>query len=264
MVKRDLFGTVLLALCAGWFAPLVAQNPHDLEVVPANATMLVGESRTFRAVGRDGRIRHDVRWSVSPPFAVELTVEGDEVTVVANGRAGTVVLSASADRLTSEATIEIRSGDKLSPGSVIWSVQPIPGCKVQKIIQAVPTANGPDIYVQEECPPNGTVIRALTADGRELWRRGFGTAQEAVIPGLKTGEPVSVKPLNIGQSVCDAVAIGMAKDAVSKALREYGLHLDEREKQSAHWGINERGVSCDISFDTAGTVSKKKKVITTD
>ena len=47
-----------LLLYAAWAA---AQNPESLSISPGKATMLVGETRTFRAVGKDGRIRHNVR-----------------------------------------------------------------------------------------------------------------------------------------------------------------------------------------------------------
>lgn len=46
-----------------------AQNPPALSVSPGKASMVVGETRTFRAVGKDGRIRHNVRWSISPELA---------------------------------------------------------------------------------------------------------------------------------------------------------------------------------------------------
>jgi hypothetical protein len=37
-----------------------AQNPPALLVVPSKATMLVGDTRTFRAVGKDGRKQQNV------------------------------------------------------------------------------------------------------------------------------------------------------------------------------------------------------------
>jgi len=41
-----------------------AQNPPSLLVEPSKAVMLVGYSRTFRAVGEDGRKRQNVAWNV--------------------------------------------------------------------------------------------------------------------------------------------------------------------------------------------------------
>ena len=74
----------LLALSMGLTCRVVfAQDAPALSVVPTKATMLVGETHTFRAVGKDGRLRHSVRWGVSPEHAAKLTVDGDEVTIQA-------------------------------------------------------------------------------------------------------------------------------------------------------------------------------------
>ncbi len=62
-----------------------AQEAPALSVVPTKATMLVGETRTFRAVGKDGRLRHNIRWGVSPEHAAKLTVAGDEATISGGG-----------------------------------------------------------------------------------------------------------------------------------------------------------------------------------
>jgi hypothetical protein len=74
--------TVILvaSMIEGW---LFAQDPPALLVSPANVTMLIGDTHTFRAVGKDGRMRHPVRWRVSPESAVTLTLHGDEATLQA-------------------------------------------------------------------------------------------------------------------------------------------------------------------------------------
>src|SRR6202042_2949822 len=86
-----------------------------------------------------------------------------------------VLLTASAESDSSDASIEIRPAGDMPTGTRIWSVSPTPGCKATKMTQAVPSANGPDLYVEESCP-DGSMIRALTSDGRELWRRPFAAA----------------------------------------------------------------------------------------
>jgi hypothetical protein len=61
--------------CAAFLALLVvsmigrlafAQTTPALLVVPSKAVMLVGDTRTFRAVGKDGRKQQNVTWDVSP------------------------------------------------------------------------------------------------------------------------------------------------------------------------------------------------------
>src|ERR1700722_17765143 len=164
-----LLWAVAMSCCAS------AQTPQSMTVSPDKATMLVGETRTFRAVGRDGRIRHNVRWGISPQNAAAITVNGDEGTVQAREASPSVLLTASAESDSSDASIEIRPAGDMPTGTRIWSVSPTPGCKATKMTQAVPSANGPDLYVEESCP-DGSMIRALTSDGRELWRRPFGAA----------------------------------------------------------------------------------------
>ena len=233
--------------------------------MPSKATLVVGETRTFRAVGKDGRIQHNVHWSVSPDRAAKLTTNGDEATISAAEPSTAVTLTAQADGDSSEANLEILSASKLPTGTVIWSVNPLPGCKSEKITQAVPSANGPDLYSQETCP-QGTVIRALTADGREIWRRGLGDAAGSFPPSLKSTGPATVgEHLNLSiRSVCDEVSAGMAKDAVAKIVLSRELQLAQKERESESWVIEEHGFRCDILFDKAGTVAKKKRAIITE
>jgi hypothetical protein len=181
----------------------VAQNMPALSVSPSKASMLVGETHEFRAVGKDGRIRHNVRWNIAPAYAATLTQSGDEVTVKAEQASPTVILTANAEGDSADATIEILSGSSRKNGTVLWSVTPIPGCKSTNVIQAVSSANGPDLYDQEQCP-EGSVLRALTADGREIWRRSFG-GSGAPIAELNPGGTVKaaerLNPHNT--SVCE-------------------------------------------------------------
>ncbi len=256
--------TALLAVCmVGNAGP--AQDPPALIISPSKATMLVGDTRTFRAVGKDGRMRHPVRWSVAPENAVTLTTQGDEATLEAREPSSTVVLSGYSAGDSAEARLEIRSG-KLATGSQIWSVDSIPGCKTGKITQAVPSASGPDLYVQEDCP-HGTVIRALTADGRELWRTGVG-GQGAHVPSAAAAKEdrQPTQRLNQGSnSVCDAVSPGMAKEKVSKLADDRNLHLTEEQRQGDTWALEEEGFRCTILFDSStGAVVKKRKTIVTD
>jgi hypothetical protein len=251
-------------LAVGLIGNAGAQDPPPLMISPSKATMLVGDTRTFRAVAKDGRMRHPVRWSVVPENAVTLTTEGDEATLEAREPSSTVILSGYSGGDSAEATIDIRSGT-LPAGTQIWSVAALPGCKTGKITQAVPTATGPDLYVQDDCP-HGTVIRALTADGRELWRTGVG-GQGAHVPAeAAKDDRQPTQRLNPGgNSVCDAVSPGMAKEKVSKLADDRNLHLAEEQRQGDAWALEEEGFRCTILFDSStGTVVKKKKTIVTD
>jgi len=256
---------VLLAFSMSMTGRLVfAQDAPALSVVPTKATMLVGETRTFRAVGKDGRLRHNVRWGVSPEHAAKLTVAGDEATIQAEEPSSTVVLTAYAEGDSSEASIEIRSGP-LPTGTIKWSVSNLPGCKSTKMTQAVPSANGPDIYVEESCP-DGAYVRALTADGRELWRRKLGGPLAPMAPRLEAKEETQpAEHINLStRSLCDEISSGMTKDGVSRLAQDRNLRLGEKERQSNSWVFEEHNVRCTIWFGDAGTVVKNKKIIITD
>ncbi len=245
--------------------PALAQDAPALVVVPTKATMLVGETHTFRAVGKDGRLRHNVRWGVSPEHAAKLTVNGDEATVQAEEPSSTVVLTAYAEGDSSEASIEIRSGTSLPIGTTKWSVTELPGCKTTKIMPAVPSANGPDIYVQEACP-DGSYIRAITDDGRELWRRAISGPLAPVATRLEAKNEIAPgEHINVStRSLCDEISPGMTKDSVARLAQGRDLRLGEKERLSNNWVFEEQNFRCTILFGEAGTVVKNKKVIFTD
>jgi hypothetical protein len=257
---------VLVLFMVGMIGRLAfSQTPPALLVVPTKAIMLVGDTRTFRAVGKDGRKQQNVTWNVSPEHAATLTTEGDEATLQATEPSATVVLTAHAGADSAEASIEIRSGTAMAAGTALWSVTNLPGCKTAKMSQAVPTANGPDLYVEEACP-DGTFIRAVTADGREIWRRRLGDHAAPSRPNLTTKEKTQpAERLNLSaRSLCDDVSSGMTKDAVSKLVEDRNLRLQEKERQSDSWVIEEQGFRCKIVFNEAGTMMKKTKIIITD
>ncbi|HEY6369171.1 MAG TPA: hypothetical protein VIX37_01210, partial [Candidatus Sulfotelmatobacter sp.] len=247
-------------------SPASAQEVPALTISPGRVTMLQGETRTFRAVGKDGRMRHNVRWSVSLEHAAKLTTNGDEAVVQAEAEATGVTLTASAQADSAQATVDIGSNHALPAGTLPWTVAPLPGCKSKKMTQAVPSATGPDLYDEEECP-QGAFVRALTADGRELWRRQI-TPTGAVV----ASEPVTQPPADTGQpldphraSVCDAGSSGMTKDEVSKVVSGHDLNVEKKQWGSDNWEFEEEGSRCMILFDAnTATVVKKKKTVVTD
>ena len=251
--------TVSTLLAAG------AQEIPALSISPAKVTMLEGETRTFRAVGKDGKNRHNIRWSISPGQAAKLTTDGDEAVVQAVAESS-LTLTAYAEGGSAEANVEIRSGHTMPSGTVLWTVAPLPGCKSKNLIQAVPSANGPDLYDEEECP-QGAFVRALTADGREMWRRQLTGAG-----GIRSSAPMAKPQTDTGQhldlhrtSICDGLSPGMTKDEVSKVAAGQNLTVQKKQRQSDNWEFEEEGSRCAISFDgKSGAVVKKKKTIIID
>ena len=263
MAWLERFAFAILISVSMLSASGAAQEVPALSISPGRVTMLQGETRTFRAVGKDGRIRHNVRWSISPDHAAKLTTNGDEAVVQAEAESSAVTLTAYAEGDSAQATVDIRSSHTLPAGTLLWTVAPLPGCKSKKMSQAVPSATGPDLYVEEECP-QGDFVRALTADGRELWRR-----QITGSGGVLSREPVTRQQADTGQhldlhraSVCDGVSSGMTKDEVSKVVNGHNLNVEKKQWQSDSWEFEEEGSRCAIAFDgKSGAVMKKKKTI---
>jgi hypothetical protein len=263
-LQRSVFATVFLVSALPTSSAM--QEIPPLTVSPDKATILLGETRTFRAVGKDGRMRHNVHWSISPEYAAKLTTNGDEAVVQAEQEVSSVVLTAYAEGDSAEAAIDIRSG-ALPAGTTLWSVGHMPGCKEKQMSQAVPSANGPDLYVEEECPQS-TFVRALTSDGREMWRKqisGAG-ADLTVHPVPKAEAEPPPHPIDLhSNSVCDGISPGMTKNEVAKLVNGRKLQLGQKELQGDNWSLEEHGSRCTISFDgKTGTVVKKRKIIVTD
>lgn len=143
---------------------------QTLFVSPAVVNMLVGESHSFSAFELNGKtITPSVEWSLDNPEIAELHSEGDP-TVISKAP-GKAILRARLNTRTAEAVITVHDLQKLPNGTILWSSPQIPGFKTKQIVQAVPTATGPDMYTIEQNEKGEQLIRALFGDGRQLWMR---------------------------------------------------------------------------------------------
>jgi hypothetical protein len=141
-------------------APVQAQ----IAVTPAKATMLIGESRSFRAVDSRGHMLTNVHWTISTQGFADLA-QSAEVEVVAK-QSGRFTLTAHAGEGFAEAQVEILPGNTLPFGTVKWSGIDWPGCKTAKIMPAVPAATGvADVFEDAVCA-DGHYVAAYTAEGR--------------------------------------------------------------------------------------------------
>lgn len=61
---------------------LLAQDTPPVSISPSNATIVVGETRSFRAVDKNERMLHDVHWTASEPAVLDLAPD-DEVEITA-------------------------------------------------------------------------------------------------------------------------------------------------------------------------------------
>ena len=154
--------------------PAVDAN-QTLFISPAKVNLIAGDGRLFGAFSLDPKtlssriVTSEVDWSVSDESIVQLT-PGPEPFILAKS-SGSTVLHARLGSQTAEATITVVATGPLTPGTVIWSVPQIQDFVTKQIVQAVPTATGPDMYSIEENPAHEGLIRAFTSDGRQLWSK---------------------------------------------------------------------------------------------
>jgi plastocyanin len=142
-------------------------------VSPAKVTLLVGETQTFGSFDINGKtLTTQSDWTISSSSSVATisTASGPTVTAKSTGKFTVRARLGSRD---AEAEVTILSGGSLAPGAVRWSAAVIPGFETKQIKPAVPTANGPDIYVIEVNKAGENLVRALTSDGVQLWMRRF-------------------------------------------------------------------------------------------
>jgi hypothetical protein len=251
------FGLVIAGLlcCRALFA-------QDVLVSPAVATLKVGESRSFRVTDKNGHRLQGVQWTASEPAVLEL-LAGDEVEVTAK-QSGKCTLTAHAGEGSGEAQVEVVDGATMKPGTILWTAPAQPGCQSIQIVQAVPTADGPDLYQTSACP-DGTYVTALTSDGMLLWRRKLGAEKNAP-SAFQAKAPASSAasgpaPLNThAASICDAVAVGTKKDTVKDLLTARALSRAPESSDNL-WVMEEDSAQCRLWFDSDARVSKKRKIL---
>jgi hypothetical protein len=229
----------------------LAQEFPDFLVTPSVAKVLLRSDKDFRAVNSGGRAANAVKWSISSSDA-KLSPRGDLVTVTFT-RPGTYTLTGYGLEGSGSATIEVIDEVTLPINTVKWSLDDLPGCKHRDTIPAVATSeSAADIFVEEQCP-FGTVIRAVTSEGLELWR----TVRDRRTP-VPVEPGIAAKNSLAGGSFCDQIKTGMTRDEVDALPAAKALKESERGQDV--WRINEGESECKITFKDL-KVTKKQKVI---
>lgn len=229
----------------------------QVAVTPAKVTMVVGESRPFRAVDAQGHMLTNVHWTVSRS-ELEDIAGGAEVEVVAK-QPGSFTLTAHAGEGYADAQVEILQGPTLPMGTVRWSGVDWPGCKTAKIMPAVPSATGvADVFEDAECT-DGHYVAAYTADGIMAWRRKT-TAKGGVQPSAE--QIATAAQLNTHASICDSISLAMKRDGVRALLVE--RQLATSSETDSTWVIEEEGTECRLWFDREFRVSKKRRTFVSE
>ncbi|HWR13230.1 MAG TPA: hypothetical protein VN577_00265 [Terriglobales bacterium] len=247
-MKRNLLVMSLLVLLG---STLFAQETPRLAITPSRATVVVGQTKMFRAVDARGVPDNSVRWDT--PFQ-QMEGSGADV-MVTYMRAGDYEISAHIPGASASAHLKVIEGDELPEGTEKWVLDNLPGCKTKRIIPAVPAAGSDnDVFSVEECP-RGQVVRALSAEGLENWRTGLPEDTKINSDDLANLQPKSL----LGASVCDNLKVGMTKDETKLAVRSSDLQPPLNPAGDL-WTLEEPRGECRITF-IGGRVTKWKKII---
>jgi hypothetical protein len=159
-------------------APLADSN-QTLFISPARVHILVGGDQPYCVFDIDGHdLTASAEWLLTSQTVAVLET-GTPPRIVAKAP-GNIKLQARIGSRIAETDVNVLPGSSLPMGTTKWEAPSIPGFKPGKITQAVPSSNGPDIYEVEE-GEGFTLIRAFTADGRQLWMKRM--------PGKSKGIP---------------------------------------------------------------------------
>lgn len=163
--------------------------PASLTVSPATLTVNAGTSQPLAVVDDRGRTVTGGTWSSSSAGVAFVAVDGGVPMVQAVG-AGTATVTITRDGLSSQSVVTVIAADATPPdGTTLWSLAPTPNAQpsltpgVREVVRAVPAAmpdgslSAPALFFVERGPyftnqdttVLPSVIRAVTADGRELW-----------------------------------------------------------------------------------------------
>ncbi len=229
-------------------------------VTPDTMTMLVGEVRpVLLNGGTKGTPIVASGWRSSDP-GVATVSEGRQplITAVRPGKTSIVAIYQNREV---KARLTVLAGSDYPVGTVKWSISPLPGCQPVKGMKAQPVNGGPDIYETERCEGGATAIRALTADGNQLWMSApnFGEKQ-ARSPAASTPSTYGLPPV---LPECRRVQPGMKRDDV---LKLFAPKIAVKQEMYLPEGLRIRGrdIDCVIVFDHRDSTVLKKKIVMQD
>jgi hypothetical protein len=187
----------------------------ELRLTPQTITMAVGQTRRLSLLDDLGRAPSNATWMVSDSAVA--TIDASSTVHLTAVAAGAVTVTATWQGLTASTDVQVLAPDSIVAGTTLWSAPPIGG-SVDKIVQGAPGPDGSrQIYALE-----GTMLRALSTDGAEVWAQDVGTVTQL------SGDPLggAVAFVNTGTQDVPTYVLRhfdadgrMAEQAVPKASR---------------------------------------------
>jgi hypothetical protein len=247
MASRILLMSLLSALSFG-------QEIPALVVTPSSATILLGDSRAFRAVDATGMADTTVRWDAGSSDA-EVRADGAEASFYFSAP-GQYVVHAYGAGGSASAQVTVIRAFAYARGATKWTVESFEGCKTRRPVPAIPApGSSNDVFMVDDCP-RGTVVRALTAEGLENWRSWIAENGKVDFSKLSRYEPKSL----LAASVCDNMKVGMTREEAIKMIASSKPTLADAERPKDVWMIEEGKSDCKVTFNE-GHVTKKQKII---
>jgi hypothetical protein len=264
--RFSLLSAIWLATFLLWAIPSSGQSTQFVKITPEKVTLLIGESRTFHVVNQNGQMQHDISWSLSDRGAFQVE-EGDELVVTAK-ESGDFTVSAHNPYGSAEASIKVMEGSSLPMGTVKWSGPTIEGCTTSKVIPAVPSASGADVFVQSVCA-DGEYIQAFTSDGNELWRHKIGAGGAPPIAevrknGVQSAVPNTSRLNPRATSACDLTTLGTDQQKVRELLNQHNLSISGGLTGEGAWVVEQSGTECKLWFDAKLILIKKQKIFVSE
>jgi Glucodextranase, domain B len=136
-------------------------------ITPTTINLLVNQSRSVTVVSDQGVPVSGAAITVGDSSVIQVDSTG-QLTAV---QPGTTVLTATIGNLAATGTVNVFSGDQLPTGTPRWALAPMPGNFAFDGAFAAGASDGaPSVYwVESGRGFSSLTVRALTADGRQLW-----------------------------------------------------------------------------------------------
>jgi IPT/TIG domain/Bacterial Ig-like domain (group 2)/Galactose oxidase, central domain len=152
--------------------------PVSLQITPASATLLVGDSHQFAVVDERGRPGNIATWTVDNTTLA--TITADAAPTLTAEAAGQVNLTATVVGVSTQIPVTISPAVVFNPGDVLWSAPPVLGFTPQGLFQAFPTDTGPALISVQAGTGNQSLVQGLTTDGQQLWQTALPFAYTGV------------------------------------------------------------------------------------
>lgn len=216
---------------------LLRGAPSQLRVVPEEAGMLVGSTRTLQVLDDFGLDVPNVVWQVDNSLLLDVSTDGRHVLTA---RApGPVVVTANYGGLTASSLVTIYAGDRLPPNSIRWKVDSL---KVMQTPETTPLVYSERSLISTHQPLGGNIASVESINqvtGRLNWRM-----RPPVGPGDKV---VTVREQAIGGAV---MVIDRPYDHSFALVRGGGIAT------GAPWRYRSAGtIAADVVMHSDGGVS---------